>query len=73
MGGPPIGIGPSPGRAPYRVGWAPAHANIEGYETVGTEARAATVGIRSGIEPFLVSRSMLDCHLLQWYRLQAQA
>ena len=53
--------------------WAPGHAGIEGNETADSVARAAASGVRSGTEPFSVSRSMLDHHLLQWYHSQAQA
>ena len=53
--------------------WAPGHADIEGNEAADSEARTAALGIRSGTEPFLVSRSMMDRHLLQWYHSQAQA
>ena len=38
-----------------------------------SEARAAALGTHSGTEPFSVSHSMLDRHLLQWYHLWAQA
>ena len=53
--------------------WAPGHAGIEGNETADSVARAAASGVRSGTEPFSVSRSMLDHHLLQWYQLQAKS
>ena len=53
--------------------WAPGHADIEGNEAADSEARAAALGTRSGTEPFSVSRSMLDRHLLQWYHSQARA
>ena len=53
--------------------WALGHADIEGNEATDTEAHIAASGTRSGTEPFLVSRSMLDHHLRQWYRSQAQA
>ena len=44
--------------------WAPGHADIKGNEAADSEARTATLGTRSGTEPFSVSRSMLDRHLL---------
>ncbi|MCG8454391.1 MAG: hypothetical protein MI717_14560 [Spirochaetales bacterium] len=53
--------------------WAPGHADIEGNEAADIEARTAALGTRLGIEPFSVSRSMLDHQLHLWYHSQAQA
>ena len=45
--------------------WAPGHADIEGNEVADFVARTAALGAHFGTEPFSVSRSMLDHHLLQ--------